>query len=59
MNVRTAENLVACHRDGMRADASVQKALKMSESDELLRAIVQANATFDAKSLKLSGFALV
>ena len=52
MNVRTAENLVACHREGMRADASVQKALKMSESDELLRAIVQANATFDAQMVQ-------
>ena len=52
MNVRTAENLVACHREGMRVDGSVRKALKMSESDELLRAIVQANAAFDAQMVQ-------
>ena len=56
MNVRTAENLIACHRDGMRADASVQKALKMSESDELLRAKLKANAAFDAQIVEAIHF---
>ncbi len=49
MNVRTAENLIACHRDGVIADATVQKALKMAESDERLRAKRDANAAFDAQ----------
>ena len=52
MNVRSAENLVSCHREGMRADALVRKALKMSESDGVLRAIVQANAAFDAQMVQ-------
>ena len=49
MNVRTAENLLACHREGICPDASVQKALKMSESDEQMREKLQANAAFDAQ----------
>lgn len=52
MNVRTAENLVSCHREGKPADASVKKALKMAESDGLLRAIVEANAAFDAQMVQ-------
>ncbi len=49
MNVRTAGNLIACHREGVRAEASVEKALKMSESDELLRRQREENAVFDAQ----------
>lgn len=49
MNVRTAENLLACHREGIRPEASVQKALKMAESDELMREKLKANAAFDVQ----------
>ena len=49
MNVRTAENLLACHREGVRPEASVQKALKMAESDEQMREKLKANAAFDAQ----------
>ncbi len=49
MNVRTAEKLVACHREGIAADAAVQEALKMAESDEILRGVLTRNAAFDAQ----------
>lgn len=49
MNVRTAEKLLSCHREGIRPEASVQKALKMAESDELMREKLKANAAFDAQ----------
>ena len=52
MNVRTAENLLACHREGIRPDASVQKALKMSESDEQMREKLKANAAFDTQMVE-------
>ena len=49
MNVRTAEKLLACHREGIRPEASVQRALKMSESDGQMREMLKANAAFDAQ----------
>ena len=56
MNVRTAENLLACHREGMRPDASVLKALKMAESDEILREKLRVNAAFDAQIVEAIHF---
>lgn len=47
MNVRSAENLIACHREGIRPESSVQKALKMAEDDEQMREILKTNAAFD------------
>ena len=49
MNIRTAENLIACHRAGIPTDDSVQKALKMAESDEILRGVLNKNAAFDTQ----------
>ena len=49
MNVRSAENLLACHRDGMRAEASIEKALAMAESDERMREQLRVQAAFDTQ----------
>ena len=52
MNVRAAENFLACHRDGMRAEASVEKALKMAESDERMREQLRVQTAFDAQMVE-------
>ena len=51
MNVRTAETYLACHRAGMRTSGPVAAALKMAESDELMRAQLEAQAAFDAQMM--------
>ena len=52
MNVRSAENLLACHRDGMRAEASIEKALAMAESDERMREQLRVQAAFDTQMVE-------
>ena len=51
MNVRTAETYLACHRAGMRMSGPVAAALKMAESDELMRAQLEAQAAFDTQMM--------
>ena len=52
MNVRTAETYLACHRAGMRMDAPILKAMKMAETDELMRAQLEAQAGFDTQMVE-------
>ena len=49
MNVRTAETYLACYRAGMRVDGPILKAMKMAETDELMRAQLEAQAGFDTQ----------
>lgn len=52
MNVRTAETYLSCHRAGMRMSGPILTALKMAESDELMRAQLDAQAGFDTQMLE-------
>ena len=52
MNVRTAETYLACHRAGMRMGSPILAALKMAESDERMRAQLEAQAKFDTQVME-------
>lgn len=54
MNVRTAETYLSCHRAGMRMSGPILTAMKMAESDELMRAQLEAQAGFDNKTTDAS-----
>ena len=52
MNVRTAETYLSCHRAGIRVSGPVSTALKMAESDERMRAQLEAQTAFDTQMLE-------
>ena len=52
MNVRTAETYLSCHRAGMRMSSPILAALKMAESDERMRAQLEAQTGFDTQMME-------
>ena len=49
MNLKTAEQLLACHRNGVATGSRVEKAVKIAKADAALRAVLERQEKWDSQ----------